>query len=289
MTSSLRAMIGILCIVAATPAAGQTAAAGPADGPWLRDRGPGLPTSMFGTYIRKGEWLIYPFYEHYRDRDFEYKPEDLGVAGDVDYRGRYRAQEGILFVGFGITDSLAFEVEMATIRAELNKSPLDTSAVPSRLVESGLGDIEGQLRWRWRKETASRPELFSYAEIVAPHHRHKPLIGTADVEFKFGTGVVRGFSWGTVTARAAVEYAAGSSSQFDVGEYAVEYLRRLSPRWRLYLGVEGTQDEVSVIPELQWHLGSNVFVRLNSGVGMTSKATDWAPEFGVVFSLYDRR
>ena len=56
-----------------------------------------------------------------------------------------------------------------------------------------------------------------------PHHKEKVLIGTPDVELKFGTGVVRGFTWGTLIARAAIEYAGGSSSQFDTGEYAVEY------------------------------------------------------------------
>ena len=115
------------------------------------------------------------------------------------------------------------------------------------------------------------------------------FIGTSDVELKVGTGVIRGFSWGTLTARAAVEYAASSSSPFDIGEYAVEYLRRLSRHVRLYLGVEGAQDEISFIPELQWHVSRNAFVRLNNGVGLTSKATDWAPEIGVVISLRGQR
>ena len=44
-------------------------------------------------------------------------------------------------------------------------------------------------------------------EAVVPHHAEKPLIGTAGWELKLGTGVTRGFSWGTLTARAAIEYA----------------------------------------------------------------------------------
>jgi hypothetical protein len=244
---------------------------------------------MFGTYIRKGEWLLYPFFEYYRDKDFEYKPEELGFVVDQDFRGRYRASEGLFFLGYGVSDRLAVEFEIAIIRAVLEKSSDDPSALPNRLEESGLGDVEGQLRWRWNRETATRPEWFSYAEAVVPHNKDRPLIGTTDWELKFGTGFVRGLSWGTVTARAAIEYAAGSSSKFDVGEYALEYLRRVSPSWKLYLGVEGTQDEVSLIPEVQWHLSKKAFVRLNSGVGLTSKATDWAPEVGVVFSLQDER
>ena len=85
--------------------------------------------------------------------------------------------------------------------------------------------------------------------------------------------------------RAAVEYDEASSSPFDLGEYAVEYLKRVSPSWRLYLGIEGASDELSLITEAQWHVASNVFVRLNNGLGLTSKATDWSPEVGVVFTF----
>ena len=105
----------------------------------------------------------------------------------------------------------------------------------------------------------------------------------------------RGFGWGTLTARVALEYDEASSSPFDLGEYAIEYLKRLSPRFRIYLGVEGTQDELELITELQWHFSRRAFLRLNNAFGLTSKATDWAPEVGVVFtfptsrSLPDRR
>jgi len=92
-----------------------------------------------------------------------------------------------------------------------------------------------------------------------------------------------------LTARAAVEYDSSSTSTLDLGEYAVEYLKRLSPKWRAYVGVEGTTDEITLITEAQWHLSRNVFMRFNSGFGLTSKATDWAPEVGIVFSLPTRR
>lgn len=256
-----------------------------APGPHLEDRGPGLPTSMFGTFIQKGELIIYPFFEAYRDDNFEYKPDEFGAIGNVDYRGRYRAKEGLILVSYGLTDNLAFEMEVAGISATFDKAPGDPSRVPARIKESGLGDVEGQLRWRWNRETARRPEFFSYTEVVLPHHREKVLIGTSDVELKFGTGLIRGFRWGTIIARAAVEYAAGSSSRFDAGEYAVEYLKRLGPHVRLYAGIEGTQDEVSAIGEFQWHVSRNVVVKANSGFGLTSKATDFAPEVGVLFSI----
>jgi hypothetical protein len=37
-----------------------------------RDRGPGIPVSMFGTYVERGELLVYPFVEYYRDGNAEY-------------------------------------------------------------------------------------------------------------------------------------------------------------------------------------------------------------------------
>jgi hypothetical protein len=267
-------------------AAAQSQAQAPAPSPdRLRDRGEGLPTSMFGTYVRPGELLLYPFFEYYRDDDFEYKPSELGAPGEEDYRGRYRANEGLVFLGYGITDKLAVEFEVAVIEASLDKSPSDSSTLPIRLQESGLGDIEGQIRWRWNRETDRHPEIFSYAEVVAPHHRDKVLIGTPGWEVKYGMGAVRGFNWGTLTARAAVEYDEASSSHFDLGEYAIEYLRRISPSWRVFAGLEGEQDELSFIGEVQWHATPNVFVRINNGFGLTSKAADWTPEVGVVFSF----
>jgi hypothetical protein len=240
---------------------------------------------MFGTFILEGELIVYPFFEYYRDEDYEYKPEELGAAGDVDYRGRYRAREGLVMLGYGITEDLAVEFEMAGISASLDKSAADPSSLPARIEESGLGDVEAQVRWRWKRETERRPEWFSYGEVVFPHHGDKVLIGSPGWEFKAGTGVTRGFAWGTLTARAAVEFATASSSPVDLGEYAIEYLRRLSRHWRLYAGLEGQSDEVSAIGELQWHITPHVMLKMNSGVGLTSKATDWAPEIGILFSF----
>jgi hypothetical protein len=244
---------------------------------------------MFGTYVRRGEWLVYPFFEHYRANAFEYKPSELGYPGDTDYRGRFRAAEALMFVGYGVTSDVAVELEVARIRGTLERPASDSGGGPRRIEESGLGDIEGQVRWRWRRETADRPELFSYGEVVVPHAKEKVLIGTSGWELKGGTGLVRGFGWGTMTVRAAVEYATASTSRWDIGEYAVEYLKRVSPRWRVYVGVEGTQDEVTLITEGQWHVSRRAFIRLNSGWGLTSKATDWAPEIGVVWSFPTRR
>jgi hypothetical protein len=215
-------------------------------------------------------------------------PRSLAWRGDQDYRGRYHAQEALFFVSYGLTDDLAFEFEVAAIHASFEKSLADPSVIPQRIVESGLGDVEGQLRWRWRRETAQRPELFSYAEFVIPHHGDSPLTGTPGWGIKVGSGVTRGLSWGTLIGRAAIEFDTSSTSPVDLGEYALEYLKRLSPRWRVLVGIEGNADEVALITDAQWHVTPDVFVRLNSGFGLTSKATDWAPEIGIVFAVPKR-
>jgi hypothetical protein len=249
---------------------------------YLRDRGEGIPLSMFGTYIRKGEFIVYPYYEYYYDQDSEYKPEELGYTLNRDFRGRYRAHEGLIFLGYGITHRLAVEFEAAIITATQHKSKDDPSDMPDKLEESGLGDVESQLRWRWSKETLSRPELFSYFETVFPLQKDRTLIGTQDWELKLGTGTTKGFGWGTMTLRVAMEYAA-DESKMELGEYAIEYLRRVSRFFRFYVGVEGSQDEVELIIDLQFHVSPYAFIRINNAFGATSKATDYAPELGVLF------
>lgn len=108
------------------------------------------------------------------------------------------------------------------------------------------------------------------------------LIGTQDWEFKLGTGATKGFGWGTVTACAAIEYSQGENKA-ELGEYAVEYLKRLSNRLRIYAGVEGAQDEVELITEAQVFLAPQIILKLNSALGVTSKATGFAPEVGIMF------
>ena len=248
----------------------------------LRDRGPGIPTSMFGTSVASRELLVYPFFEYYHDHNAEYKPEELGYGVDEDFRGKYRASEGLIFLGYGVSDRLALELEAAMITARQEKAPEDPSTMPPVLEQSGLGDVESEIRWRWNHETERRPELFSYLETTFPLQKSKKLIGTPEWEFKLGTGVVRGFGWGTTTFRAAVEYDEGSVA---LGEMAIEYLKRLSPSFRVFTAVEADQEEVELITEVQWFLRPNVFLKLNNSIGVSSKATDWGPELGLMFTF----
>lgn len=249
---------------------------------YLRDRGTGVRTSIFGTYVRPGELVAYPFFEYYRDRNAEYSPSDFGYTLDRDFRGDFEASEYLIFLSYGLSRNVSLELEAAGITAELEKASDDPTSRPQEVTESGLGDVQTQVNWVWQHETSGRPELFSYSEVVFPFQRNKAIIGTSDWEFKVGTGVTRGFSIGTLTLRAAAEYAR-EEGKVGMGEVAVEYLKRLSPTWSVFGAVEGSEDEWELITEAQVRVTNRVTLKLNSGFGLTSKATGWAPETGVLF------
>ena len=250
---------------------------------YLRDRGDGIPTSLLGTYIREKEFLFYPFYEYTRKTKFEYKPSDLGFTGDKDFLGKKTEREFLLFMAYAFNDSLAIEFESALHnRLEFRKAPNDTSNTPDRIRESGVGDTETNIRWRVSKETDTRPEITTYFKTVYPLQRDKKLLGTQHLELSPGVVVTKGFSFGTLAFRAAANYDTGERKT-KFGEYAVDYIKQLSPNWRLALSVEGVEDELQAIGELQYRFSKNATLKLNYGYGISSKAQGIAPEIGVMF------
>ena len=254
----------------------------------FRDRGAGVPGSVFATFIGRGQLLLYPFFAYSYDHNREYQPAKLGYGLNADFRGRYRSAEEQLFVGYGLTDRLALEFEAGFIRATVDKAANDTSATPVRIAESGFRDIEAQLRYRLVNESDNRPEVFSYLEMTAPSQRQKLLIGDLRWDFRPGIGVIRGFSWGTMMTRVTVEYN-HDDKHWDLGEFSLEYLKRLSPAWRVNLGIEGGEtgapDEWDLVTGVQWHLTDLVVLRFDNAYGLSSKATDWAPQIGLMFSF----
>jgi hypothetical protein len=255
--------------------------------PYL-DRGRGIATSMFGEYVAAGEFVFYPFYEFTQANEFEYKPSEMGFGVDQDFRGKFREHEANSFFAYGLTDRILIEFESAYFSSvTLRKSPDDPSTMPPVLKESGFGDTQAEIRYRVAHETFVRPEVFSYLEVDFPFQRRRRLLGTQGWEYKFGAGAIKGFSFGTFTLRVA-----GESTQEDrriaFGEYALEYLKRFSPKFRFYTGVEGDQDEVEYIIEGQIWLTRAIHLKLNSAFGLTSKAPDFAPEVGVFFSFAPR-
>ena len=105
---------------------------------YLRDRGTGIPVSMFGTYVRKGELRFYPFYEYVYDGNMEYEPFDFGLSSTQEFRGRFRAHEGLIFIGYGVSDKLALEFEAGVITADLDKSDRDMSPLPATIARLKL-------------------------------------------------------------------------------------------------------------------------------------------------------
>jgi len=49
--------------------------------------------------------------------------------------------------------------------------------------------------------------------------------------------------------------------------------------------IEGSQDEASFIPGIQWFITPGIILNVNTGIGVTSKAIDFAPEVGIMFSF----
>ena len=75
------------------------------------------------------------------------------------------------------------------------------------------------------------------------------------------------------------------SAGVEPGEFAVEYLKRVSPKWRMVGSLEGEDDELALIGEAQWFVSRSAFVKFNCGFGITDKAPDIAPEIGIIFSF----
>jgi hypothetical protein len=137
---------------------------------------------------------------------------------------------------------------------------------------------------RWNKETAKKPEFYSFFEVVFPLQPDNVVVGTSDWEFAGGFGLIKGLSWGTISGRISFKYDK-EDGQVEPGEYAVEYLKRVSPKWRMVGTFEGEDDELSVIGEAQWFVSRRTFFKFNCGFGLTEKAPNIAPEIGIMFSF----
>jgi len=88
-----------------------------------------------------------------------------------------------------------------------------------------------------------------------------------------------------MSLRLSLEYDTGEN-KLGSGEYALEYLKRISSHFRIFTMIEGTEDEIVLIPEIQWFITPNIFLKVNNGFALTSKATDIAPEIGIMFSVF---
>ena len=250
---------------------------------YLADRGDAIRTSLIGTYVRPKEFVFYPFYEYTRTRNFEYTPSEVGGVGSTDFQGKKYEREFLVFLGYAFSDSLLIEFESALhSTVEFRKAPDDTSNAPAQLRESGVGDTEAQIRWRIAKETETRPDITVFFETVFPFQRSKKLLGTQDWQFASGAVLTKGYSFGTLSLRGGVGYDRGDR-KFKVDEYAIDYLKKLSPAWRVALSLEGHESELSIIGEVQYTLSKDAILKINSGFGLSNKDKAFAPEIGVLF------
>ena len=70
--------------------------------PHLRDRGRGVRTSEFQTFIQRHQLLLLPSSAHIRDHNLEYNPLDWGYGNQTDLRGKFRNQADAIAT-YGVT------------------------------------------------------------------------------------------------------------------------------------------------------------------------------------------
>ena len=97
-----------------------------------------------------------------------------------------------------------------------------------------------------------------------------------------GLGHIKSFGQGLLLYRFSIGYEF-EESELELAEYAVEYYRDISSYRRYVLAIEGEDDEIGLIGELQWLVGGNAMIKINTGVGLTKKAPDFAPEIGMMW------
>jgi len=251
------------------------------------DRGPGIRTSMVETYVEPGQFIIYPFYAYSWDHNYEYQPSMFGIGLDQDFNGTYRTNEAQLFLAYGVADWLAVELEGSRIIADFTKDPNDASGTPASLRESGTADIAGQIRLRLAPERGRRPEFFAAVELLPPQQSGSVLIGDEQWDVKGEIGAARAYRWGTMTFRTTIEYNRGDT-HWDLGETSLEYLKRLSPAWRVLMAIEGGEggapDDWTLVSAARWRVARGIDLKFVNGLGLFPKSTDWEAQIGVLIS-----
>ena len=256
--------------------------------PHLRDRGRGVRSSEFQTFIQRHQLLLLPSSAHIRDHNLEYNPLDWGYGNQTDLRGKFRSSSAQLLIAYGVTDWLAFELEGSYVSARFERSPRDTTATPALIRESGVGDFAGHARLRFAQERGRRPEVWGSLEVIPANQKRKVLIGDKFRDLKGEIGLTRGFHFGTMTLRTTIERNHGDH-HWDLGETSLEYLRRLSPAWRILLAIEGGEsgalDEWVFVTAGQWRIANGCYLKLANAVGLAWKATDWEPQVGILWEI----
>lgn len=280
----IRFIAAALTVLGAAPLAAQQDSLLPP----FRDRGHGVRTSEFQTYIERGQFFGLPSASYIKDHDFEYNPLDWGYGQQTDLRGTFHGSSAQLLLAYGATEWLAFEVEGSYLDAQFERSAQDTTATPQQIKESGLGDFAVQARMRFVREKNSRPEIWGSLEFIPAANKDKVLIGDKQSDLKGEIGFTKGYRFGTMTFRTTLEYNHGDHHG-DLGETSIEYLRRLSTNWRLMVAVEGGEggapDEFVLVTSFQARVARRAVLNFGNSFGLMSKSTDLEPYVGVRFEL----
>jgi len=252
----------------------------------------GVRSSMFETYVRPHQWLMFPHFAYTTDHNIDYTPADFGYGADTSaLQGRFRSTEAQLLIAYGLTDWLALEAEGSHITATFDKSSRDTSAAPARIHESGFADWAVQARMRLARQHGRWPQVFAAFELLPPTQRGKKLIGDLHWNLKGEIGLAREYGWGAMSARTTIEYNRGDH-HWDLGETSLEYMRQVSSAGRLLFAIEGGEggalDEWVFVSAGRWRIGDGLFIKFANSFGLQGKSTDWETQLGMMVALPPR-
>ena len=154
-TAAVRVSILMSFFLMSELVAGQDAPASQETYDFLRDRGPGIPTSLFGTYVQKGELSINPFFMP-RRTTFQNTPlaakkatPNLARQVGADFKNVFTTKENMLIVGAGLSATWAvshFDRDLASssLNSELNEGArLDHFFEAGETLGGGLVQVGG--------------------------------------------------------------------------------------------------------------------------------------------------
>ncbi|MEO8577225.1 MAG: hypothetical protein ABI556_11015, partial [Gemmatimonadales bacterium] len=244
---------------------------------------------MFVVRLSEGTGIAIGSFERGENRRFQYNPDEFGFPDTGrDFNGRLRSAEGVLFLGYGITRSIAVAFEAAIAAETFRKASNDASGLPARLHESGLGDVQAEVDVRLFGQGILRPGGFLVTEVVFPHSKNRRLIGSPGLLIRPALGAYKNVGRAIILARLAGEYDSDSGTQLDWGEWGLEVGVAAMKSLRLAAGFEGTVggannfDEVSLVTDLQWMASGTFGFRAQSGTGFTEHSRGFSPEVGLM-------
>ena len=278
----------LMALLAWSPGPALAGAADPAPAQelpaYLADRGPGISTSQFATYVasRASSSSTPSTSTRGPPPSSTTRASSARSAARTSSASSSSTRPCSLSPTASRTASPSSSKGRSTPRPPSRRRPATRATSPPASRNRGWATSRARSAGAGERRRLPGPSFYSFLEIVFPLQENKLLIGTQDWEGALGLGFLRGYCWGTIGGRLAVAWD-GEDSRLQLGEYAVEYIKRTSPRWRFLASLEGESEEVSLIGEAQWSFSLRAFLKLNCGFGLTELSPDVAPEVGILF------